>query len=72
MVEKVVTEHGIAEGRSIRERAQSLIAIAAPVFRDDFARRRPPPRLSLSGRDDAPFSSRTVDRIAASGILPDR
>jgi acyl-CoA hydrolase len=36
LVDKVVTEHGIAEGRSIRERAQSLIAIAAPVFRDDL------------------------------------
>ncbi len=35
-VDKVVTEHGVAElrGRSIRERAQALIAIAEPAFRD--------------------------------------
>jgi len=35
-VDKVVTEHGIAElrGCSIRERAERLIAIAAPAFRD--------------------------------------
>ena len=35
----VVTEHGIAElwGRSLRERAQALIAIAAPEFRDQLA-----------------------------------
>ena len=34
----VVTEHGIAElwGRSLRERARSLIAIAAPEFRDQL------------------------------------
>ena len=34
----VVTEHGIAElwGRSLRERALALIAIAAPEFRDDL------------------------------------
>jgi acyl-CoA hydrolase len=36
----VVTEHGVAElwGRSLRERAKALIAIAAPEFRDDLAR----------------------------------
>lgn len=36
----VVTEHGIAElwGRSLRERARALIAIAAPEFRDDLER----------------------------------
>jgi acyl-CoA hydrolase len=34
----VVTEHGIAElwGRSLRERARALIAIAAPEFRDQL------------------------------------
>jgi acyl-CoA hydrolase len=34
----VVTEHGIAElwGRSLRERAAALIAIAAPEFRDEL------------------------------------
>lgn len=34
----VVTEHGIAElwGRSLRERAKALIAIAAPEFRDQL------------------------------------
>ena len=39
-VDKVVTEHGIAElrGCSIRERATRLIAIAAPEFRDLLAR----------------------------------
>ncbi len=36
----VVTEHGTAElwGRSLRERAKALIAIADPGFRDDLAR----------------------------------
>jgi 4-hydroxybutyrate CoA-transferase len=36
----VVTEFGIAElwGRSLRERAEALIAIAAPEFREDLAR----------------------------------
>jgi len=34
----VVTEHGIAElwGRSLRERAKALIAIADPAFREDL------------------------------------
>jgi acyl-CoA hydrolase len=34
----VVTEHGVAElwGRSLRERARALIAIAAPQFRDEL------------------------------------
>ncbi|HXJ80099.1 MAG TPA: acetyl-CoA hydrolase/transferase C-terminal domain-containing protein [Candidatus Methylomirabilis sp.] len=38
LVDKVVTEHGVAElhGRSIRQRAQALIAIAAPLFRDEL------------------------------------
>jgi acyl-CoA hydrolase len=37
-VDHIVTEHGIAEmrGRSIRERATALIAIAAPEFRDEL------------------------------------
>ena len=37
-VDKVVTEHGVAElrGRSIRERTHALIAIADPRFRDDL------------------------------------
>jgi acyl-CoA hydrolase len=36
----VVTEHGVAElwGRSLRERAEALIAIAAPQFRADLMR----------------------------------
>ena len=36
VVDKVVTEHGVAElrGRTIRQRALALIAIAAPPFRD--------------------------------------
>jgi acyl-CoA hydrolase len=36
----IVTEYGIAElwGRSIRERARALIAIAAPEFRDELTR----------------------------------
>ena len=35
-IDRVVTEYGVAElrGRSLRERAQSLIAIAHPKFRD--------------------------------------
>jgi acyl-CoA hydrolase len=39
-VDKVVTEHGIAElrGRSVRERTHALIAIADPQFRDDLIR----------------------------------
>jgi len=37
-VHYVVTEHGVAylHGRSIRERAQALIAIADPAFRDEL------------------------------------
>ena len=37
-VDHVITEHGVAElrGRSIRERAQALISIAAPEFRDEL------------------------------------
>jgi acyl-CoA hydrolase len=39
-VDKVVTEHGVAElrGKGIRERAQALIAVADPTFRDDLQR----------------------------------
>lgn len=35
-VDHIVTEHGVAElrGRSLRERAKAMIAIAAPEFRD--------------------------------------
>ena len=38
VVDKVVTEHGLAElrGRTIRQRAEALIAIAAPAFRDEL------------------------------------
>ena len=38
VVDKVVTEHGVAElrGRSIRERTEALIAIAHPNFRDEL------------------------------------
>jgi acyl-CoA hydrolase len=38
LVDKVVTEHGVAElrGRTIRQRAERLIAIAAPAFRDEL------------------------------------
>jgi len=37
-VDHVVTEHGVADmrGRSISQRARSLIAIAHPRFRDDL------------------------------------
>lgn len=40
LVDKVVTEHGVAElhGRSVRDRATALIAIAEPRFRDDLER----------------------------------
>lgn len=39
-VDHVVTEHGVAElrGRSLRERAEALIRIAHPAFRDDLHR----------------------------------
>ncbi|TPW14713.1 MAG: putative 4-hydroxybutyrate CoA-transferase [Acidimicrobiaceae bacterium] len=39
-VDKVVTEHGVAElrGRTIRERAGALIAVADPRFRDELHR----------------------------------
>jgi hypothetical protein len=39
-VDHVVTEHGVADmrGRSIAQRARSLIAIADPRFRDDLGR----------------------------------
>lgn len=39
-VDKVVTEHGVAElrGRSVRERTHALIGIADPQFRDDLTR----------------------------------
>jgi acyl-CoA hydrolase len=38
LVDKIVTEHGVAElrGRSIRQRAEALIAIAAPQFRGEL------------------------------------
>jgi acyl-CoA hydrolase len=38
LVDKVVTEHGVAElrGRTIRQRAEALIGIAAPQFRDEL------------------------------------
>lgn len=38
IVDKVVTEYGVAElrGRTIRHRAEALIAIAAPPFRDEL------------------------------------
>ncbi len=40
-VDKVVTEHGVAEllGKSIAERARALIGVADPAFRDDLERR---------------------------------
>lgn len=39
-VDKVVTEHGVAElrGRSIRERTRALIAVADPRFREELER----------------------------------
>jgi len=39
-VRYVVTEHGVAElyGKSVRQRAQALINIAAPQFRDEITR----------------------------------
>lgn len=39
-VDKVVTEHGVAElrGRSVRERTRALVGIADPAFREDLER----------------------------------
>ena len=41
IVDRVVTEYGVAElrGSSIRERTRRLIAIAHPKFREDLTRR---------------------------------
>jgi acyl-CoA hydrolase len=38
VVDKVVTEHGVAEleGRTLAERAEALVRIAAPQFRDEL------------------------------------
>lgn len=38
LVDKVVTEYGVAElrGRTVRQRAAALIAVAAPAFRDEL------------------------------------
>ncbi len=38
LVDKIVTEYGVAEmrGRTIRQRAEGLIGIAAPAFRDEL------------------------------------
>ncbi len=40
-VHYIVTEYGVAHlwGKSVRERAAALIAIAHPAFRDDLAHR---------------------------------
>jgi acetyl-CoA hydrolase len=40
-VHYVVTEHGVADlyGRTIAQRAQALIAIAAPEFREELTER---------------------------------
>ena len=50
IVDKVVTEHGVAElhGASIRERTKQLIAIAHPKFRDELDARAPGVRLPLT------------------------
>lgn len=39
LVDKVVTEHGVAElrGRTVRQRTEALIGVAAPEFRDHLA-----------------------------------
>ena len=39
-VHYVATEYGVADlhGRSLRERARALIALAAPAFREDLER----------------------------------
>ena len=38
LVDKIVTEHGVAElrGRTLGERAEAIIAVAAPQFRDQL------------------------------------
>ena len=72
-VHYVVTEYGVADlwGKSIRERALALIAIAHPDFRARAARRRP-----SSGTTSVPGSGRarartTRGRRSARSRLPD-
>jgi len=52
IVDKVVTEYGVAElrGSSIAERTRRLIAIAHPAFRDDLAHQARPPSPADVGR----------------------
>jgi len=54
----VVTEHGVAylHGKSIRERAQALIEIAHPKFRDELYE-----YCEKWDRHSAPQSSRPID-----------
>jgi len=56
-VQYVVTEHGVADlfGRTLRERAEALIAIAHPDFREELARAARERRILEPG----PLSSRS-------------
>src|SRR5437762_4433224 len=58
LVRYVVTEHGVAylHGKSIRERAQALIEIAHPKFRDELYE-----YCEKWDRHSAPPSSRPID-----------
>jgi succinyl-CoA:acetate CoA-transferase len=55
----VVTEHGVADlrGRSPRERAEALTAVADPAFRDDLERYR---RRAASGGGNTPHDLDSV------------
>lgn len=70
-VRYVVTEHGVADlwGRSIRERAMALVAIAHPSFRGELLaaakRRRYVFPDEVVPRARAPFSEARVVRLAA-------
>ena len=75
-VRTVVTEWGVAElfGKSLRERAKALIAIAHPDFRDELRGRRPDPPPGLiqcPGHERAAADpTGPVSRCRGSGAWP--
>ena len=68
LVDKVVTEHGVAElrGRTIRQRGEALITVAAPAFRDEL--RVAVRRLSTSenGEDPPDRQARSSSHLRSS------